>query len=1029
MTRLARRGLILLALGLRTAMAAGADEADAVLASIRVPSGFTVERVAAAPLVQHPIMAGFDDRGRLFVADNAGLNLPADELLKQLPNMIRMLEDTDGDGRFDRSTLFADKMTFPQGAAWYRGALYVASPPCIWRLEDTDGDGVADRREELVQKFGFVGNAADVHGCFITPTGRIAWCDGRHGHEFAGADGTPTSKGLAARIFSCRPDGSQVEVFCGGGMDNPVEIAFTSEGDTIGTMTFYNPDDARHDALMHFVYGGVYPKKHPCTSEFKRTGELLPALSRFGVTAPSGLARYVGGAWGEEFRDNIYTTQFNTHKVTRHVLSRQGATYGCVDEDFLVSTHVDFHPTDVLQDADGSLLVIDTGGWFRIGCPTSQIAKPEVGGAIYRIRRTAGKPPADPRGLKIDWVHTSDTEMADLLADARPAVAERAVELLASRGDPAIGTLATAMFDNPDYRARQNAVWCLARIGTDNARRLLRQALADDDAPVRQAAAHAVSDLRDAESLAPLIDLLAHDEPAVRREAAAGLGRLRQAAAVGPLLAALGKPVDRFEEHALIFALIEINDRQSTLAGLSHDLPGVRRGALIALDQMDDGRLASPIVAGLLKTDDTQLLRTVVDVLARHSDWVEELASTVATWLALDAPTAEQLATARGAVAALSRRPAVQKLVADALAGDNTCKATRLMLLEVLAAGETDAPAATWDDAVRRNLASRDDDVLRQAILTTAALDPRPSAARLLEIGLDDSRTAELRIAAFNAAAKSKPKLPEPGFAFLAEQLAKHDSLRDRLSVAEALGGCNLNAEQLARAARLVADCGPLELSWLLRAFEGDTSAATGLALVASLAKSASSASIPGERLREVLAKYPSDVQAAARPLVERATPDDGQRAEKLQALIAATDGGDAARGEEVFFGSRAACSACHRVGTRGEKIGPELSKIGEVRNRRDLLEAVVFPSASLARGYESFHVVTKDGKVLAGLLSRETASAIYLRTTERAEIRVDRADLDELSPSTTSIMPQGLEKTLSERDLADLLAYLTSRK
>ena len=114
-------------------------------------------------------MAGFDDRGRLFVADNAGLNLPADELLEQLPNMIRMLEDTDGDGRFDRSTVFADKMTFPQGAAWYRGALYVASPPSIWRLEDTDGDGVADRREELVQKFGFIGNAADIHGCFSRP--------------------------------------------------------------------------------------------------------------------------------------------------------------------------------------------------------------------------------------------------------------------------------------------------------------------------------------------------------------------------------------------------------------------------------------------------------------------------------------------------------------------------------------------------------------------------------------------------------------------------------------------------------------------------------------------------------------------------------------------------------------------------------------------------------------------------------------------------------------------------------------------
>ncbi|HEX3727511.1 MAG TPA: PVC-type heme-binding CxxCH protein, partial [Pirellulales bacterium] len=379
-----------------------AEDAGPTLATIRVPEGFSVERVAAGPLVDHPLMAAFDDRGRLFVADNAGLNLPADELLKQLPNMVRMLEDTDGDGRFDRATLFADKMTFPQGAAWYRGALYVASPPSIWRLEDTDDDGVADRREEIVSKFGFIGNAADIHGCFVTPSGRIAWCDGRHGHELKASEGQTPSKGLAARIFSCRPDGSQVEVFCGGGMDNPVEVTFSSAGDTFGTMTFYNPDDARHDALVQFVYGGVYPRKHFCTSEFKRTGDFMPALSRFGVTAPSGLMMYAGAAWGNEFRDNLFSAQFNTHKILRHVLTRQGATYRAADEDFLVSTSADFHPTDVLEDADGSLLVIDTGGWFRIGCPTSQTAKPQIGGAIYRIRR-AVTPPADPRGMDMDW--------------------------------------------------------------------------------------------------------------------------------------------------------------------------------------------------------------------------------------------------------------------------------------------------------------------------------------------------------------------------------------------------------------------------------------------------------------------------------------------------------------------------------------------------------------------------------------------------------------------------------------------------
>src|SRR5262249_15584254 len=187
--------------------------------------------------------------------------------------------------------------------------------------------------------------------------------------------------------------------------------------------------------------------------------------------------------------------------------------YTCTDEDFLVSTSGDFHPTDVLVDADGSLLVIDTGGWFRIGCPASQIAKPEIGGAIYRIHRKQGATIRDPRRLGIDWAKTSDTELADLLGDSRPAVAERAIEWLVLRGDAAMGSLATALFESTDYRARQHAVWALARIGTENARLLLRQALADDDAPVRQAAVHGASDLRDAASIRPLIEIIGHDEP------------------------------------------------------------------------------------------------------------------------------------------------------------------------------------------------------------------------------------------------------------------------------------------------------------------------------------------------------------------------------------------------------------------------------------------------------------------------------------------------------------------------------------
>ena len=526
-----------------------------------------------------------------------------------------------------------------------------------------------------------------------------------------------------------------------------------------------------------------------------------------------------------------------------------------------------------------------------------------------------------------------------------------------------------------------------------------------------------------------LIELVATDEPAIKREAATALGRIGDPLAVPTLLDALASADDRFLEHALIYALIEIDDRAATLAGLAHESALVRRGALVALDQMDGGRLTQELVAPLVNTNDTALLRTIVEVLAGHPDWAEEITSVLATWLTLPSPSVEQLATARGAVVSLGQRPPVEKLVVRALASDTTSKAVRLMLLEALAAGDYDQPPGAYNDSLAHNLQSNDTDVVRQTILMIGALDARPFSAQLIAIGLDTRRPEALRTTAFQVVCQLGPELSKAGYDFLADRLHAADTLGQRLAAAEALGQSKLNEEQLRRAADSIASCGPLEVSWLLQAFERDTSRDVGLALVAALARSPGLESVAGTRLRDVLANYPGAVRDAARDLVARPSPDDAQRAAKIDALEIAIEHGDVALGEDVFFSSRAACSACHRIEARGERIGPDLSKIGEARNGRDLAEAILFPSASLARGYESFHVVTTDGKVASGMLSRETTSAIYLRTLERAEIRVSHDAIDEISPSLTSIMPQGLEKTLSDRQLADLVAYLLSRK
>jgi putative heme-binding domain-containing protein len=651
-----------------------------------------------------------------------------------------------------------------------------------------------------------------------------------------------------------------------------------------------------------------------------------------------------------------------------------------------------------------------------------------VGGGIYRIRRASAARPADPRGLTIDWKTRTADQVCDLLEDPRPAVTERAVEWLAQRGDAVTGPLVTTLFESSDYRARQNAVWVLARIGSENARMLLRQALGDDDAPVRQAALKSIADLRDAGSIAQLIEVLAHDEPALRREAATGLGRIGKASAVPVLLSALAEAADRFVEHAVIYALIEINDPAATRAGLASSNANVRRGALIALDQMDSQGLSREAIAPLLATDDLPLLRTLVDVLARHPEWADELTGTLRGWLAEPQPSPERLATIRGGVVALIGREDVQALVAGALRSSSTDVQTKLMLLEVAGAGLVDTMPASWIEGIRQNLSSANVDLARAAI-AAAAIDAAPVADRLIAIGLDASRPTELRVAALVTTSRAKTRMPAEAFGLLVNQLTGDVGVRDRLAAAEALGRFELNAAQRGQVARLIRHCGPLEIGWLLRPFEGDTTAATGLLLVESLAAAPAVSSVPVESLRAVFVHYPSDVQAVAEQLFARQSPGESDRAARLNALATSIDGGDAAKGEDVFLGARAACAACHRIGSRGERIGPDLSKIGEVRSQRDLVEAIVFPSASLARGFESFRAVTKQGKVHGGLVVRETASAVYLRTADPVEIRVPRDELEELAPSTISIMPEGLDKVLSTAELADLVAYLQTLK
>ena len=138
---------------------------------------------------------------------------------------------------------------------------------------------------------------------------------------------------------------------------------------------------------------------------------------------------------------------------------------------------------------------------------------------------------------------------------------------------------------------------------------------------------------------------------------------------------------------------------------------------------------------------------------------------------------------------------------------------------------------------------------------------------------------------------------------------------------------------------------------------------------------------------------------------------------------------GDIRRGQAVFNSPKTACSSCHAIGYLGGRVGPDLTRIGQVRSELDLLEALVYPSLSIVRSYEPVEVITKTGKVHSGILQEEEGGILTIITGPTTRATISKTDLAELRPGKTSIMPAGLDKQISRQELADLLAFLKATK
>jgi putative heme-binding domain-containing protein len=450
---------------------------------------------------------------------------------------------------------------------------------------------------------------------------------------------------------------------------------------------------------------------------------------------------------------------------------------------------------------------------------------------------------------------------------------------------------------------------------------------------------------------------------------------------------------------------------------------------LIALSQIP-GALKASEVSPLLIQGSGDVRKTAEWVAAKHPEWGGDLANVFRDRITRAEFNDTEAKIVTPLLARLASSAEIQELLGN-LAGEQK-RETSLTAMRAMAASSLKKAPEQWVNVLARAIGSSDAEVKKQGIATARSInsgkDAKALDGALTQVAVAGENPAALRIAAVRALPEGMT-LQEPVFRLLIENIKPKAPVDVRGDAVAALTRSALNEEQRLQLADALADAGPMELTRLIDTFEKSPSEAVGLRLIEALKKSSVVAALPADFVMQKLAKFPESVKKAAQALPRASEGDVLAQRAHLEEMLGQLKGGDVRRGQAVFNDAKVACVSCHSMGYLGGKVGPDLTTIGQVRTEMDLLEAILYPSASFVRSYEPVIVKTKDGEPHSGILRGDNEQGVLLVSGPNMEERIARADIEDMRPGTVSIMPAGLETQLSKQELADLLAFLKGTK
>ena len=940
-----------------------------------VGEGLMVTLWAEDPQLHKPIQMNFDPKGRLWVASSEVY--PQIEPGQAATDKIVVLEDTQGIGRADRATVFADGLLIPTGVEPGDGGCYVAQSTELLFFKDTDGDGHADIRRTVLSGFG----TEDVHHNLHT----LHWgFDGRlyMDQSIYTRTDTETPYGVVrlkgGGIFRFEPRDERLEILFRGWVN-----AWGHQFDDFGQS--FVTDGAGSAGINYAVPGASYTT----APKARRT---LDSVSSGNYPKFCGLEIVHSRQFPDDWQSDLITCDFRAHRVVRFKISEEGAGYVTKTMPDLLRTTADtFRPIDVKLGPDGALYIAD---WSNPIIQHGEVdfrdpRRDKEHGRIWRISSKAR--PLLPR---TDFTKLKSRELLDQLLSPDAYAREQARRVLVERGEKVEKDLAAWTKQHPDEPARLQALWISealnpgrmdAQTGT-----LATGLLGARDGRIRAAAVRALAN--GMETLTNTTEILgklvADDHPRVRLEAVRALGRIPTARAAELALSALNYPMDRFLDYAVWLTINELAEPWvAAVKSGAWKSDGKERQLEFALKAIEPplaGELLGSLLAGR--------------PIPRNGPWIELIGTAGGTH------ELSQLFDQ------LAHKGFDEPAALRALAALNDAKRLRGLMPK----GDLSQLASL--------LNSRDQKVRVAALQLVGTWKLASLAPRLIQSAGSSEAGTDERTAAFSALRAIGGKEVIAGLQGLAKETSSpairrgavialanldFDAALAEIPATLEAGGGDADALEFWRELLSIKDAVP-RLAKELAALHLSPEAARGVARAAR----------EGDRNQAL-------VQALA-PLTGQTLSDKQLSPAELKAMAdEAMAKGDPMRGERIYRRTDLACMTCHAIGGAGGKVGPDLATIGASAQPDYIVESLLYPNAKIKEGFHSLNITTKDDQELSGILVKETDTEVILRNASNQEVSVAKNNINERR-NGGSLMPSGLLDPLPPEERLDLIKFLS---